>query len=172
MIDLGAFVRDVPDFPRPGILFKDITPLLGDPRAFAQSIETLAAPFRGRVDRVACIDARGFLFGAPAAIALGVGLVPIRKPSKLPYKTHSVGYALEYGTNTLSMHTDAVTPGERVLLIDDVLATGGSAGAAISLLEAGGARLVGAAFLIELAFLGGRAKLAPGLDVVAAITYA
>lgn len=157
---LRRLIRDVPDFPQPGILFRDLTPLLGDADALRAAVESLAAPFRGDgVDRVLGIESRGFLLGAPVALALGTGFGLIRKEGKLPWKTHRVEYALEYGTDAVEMHVDAVAPGERVLLVDDLIATGGTAAAAVGLLGKGGAQVVGASFLVELEALGGRAKL-------------
>ena len=152
-------VRDVPDFPKPGIVFKDITPVLADADAFAAAIESLAAPWReASVDAVVAIEARGFIFGAPLARALGVGFVPVRKPGKLPGRTVSQSYALEYGRDALELHADAVAPGARVVLVDDVLATGGTLDAARALVERIDATIVGAGVLIELAALGGRAR--------------
>src|SRR5213594_2481326 len=153
-------IRDVPNFPRPGILFKDITPLLLDASAFRRAIELMAAPFRGaEVSRVVSIESRGFLLGAPIALALEAGLVPIRKPGKLPSARGRVEYALEYGSDALEMHTDAVGPRDRVLVVDDVLATGGTAAAAAKLVRTRRAELVGFSFLIELDFLKGRDRL-------------
>ncbi len=158
--DLYKTIRDVPDFPKPGILFKDITPLLLDPRAFRQAIELMANPFRAaRVTRVVSIESRGFLLGAPIALTLEAGLVPIRKPGKLPAARGRVEYALEYGTDALEMHRDAVGAGDRVLIVDDVLATGGTAEAAARLVRTHGAEMVGFTFLIELDFLKGRERL-------------
>ena len=163
--DLGALidslVRDVPDFPKPGVMFKDISPLLDDHTAFTAVVQALADAGRGEdgrtvVDKVIGMEARGFILAAPVALALGVGFVPVRKPGKLPAATYSVSYALEYGEETLEMHTDALEPGERVLLVDDVLATGGTATATASLAEKGGAHVHGLAVLIELSFLHGR----------------
>ena len=163
--DLGALidslVRDVPDFPKPGVMFKDISPLLDDHTAFTAVVQALADAGRGEdgrtvVDKVIGMEARGFILAAPVALALGVGFVPVRKPGKLPAATYSVSYALEYGEETLEMHTDALEPGERVLLVDDVLATGGTAAATASLAEKGGARVHGLAVLLELSFLHGR----------------
>ena len=153
-------IRDVPDFPKPGILFKDITPLLLDPRRFRGAVELMAAPFGGsKVGRVVSIESRGFLLGAPIALLLEAGLVPIRKPGKLPAARGRVEYALEYGTDALEMHRDAVGQGDRVLIVDDVLATGGTAEAAAKLVRAHGAEVVGFTFLIELDFLNGRKRL-------------
>ena len=153
-------IRDVPDFPKPGIMFKDITPLLLDPARFRQAVELMAAPFAGsKVRRVVSIESRGFLLGAPIALLLEAGLVPIRKPGKLPAARGRVEYALEYGTDALEMHRDAVGQGDRVLIVDDVLATGGTAEAAAKLVRAHGAEVVGFTFLIELDFLKGRERL-------------
>ncbi len=157
---LKAAIRDVPDFPKPGILFKDITPILKDPALFRGAIELFAAHHRGqKIAKIAVIDARGFLFGSALALALDAGLVPIRKKGKLPYRTFEESYALEYGTATLSVHVDAFERGEPVLLVDDLLATGGTAAASASLIERAGGRVIGIDFLIELAFLKGRDKL-------------
>ncbi len=170
-IDLRAFIRDVPDFPKPGILFKDITPLLANVDAFRASVEGLADAFRGRgIEVVAAPEARGFVFAAPLALALGVGFVPIRKPGKLPYKTLSLEYDLEYGRDTLHIHNDALAVGRRVLLVDDVLATGGTMEACRGLVGQAGAEVVAYAFAIELGFLGGRAKLEPA-EVFSLIRY-
>ncbi len=159
--DISRRIRDVPDFPKPGVLFKDITPLLLDAAAFRRAIELMAAPFReSGVTRVVSIESRGFLLGAPVALALEAGLVPIRKPGKLPSERGRVEYALEYGTDALEMHTDAVGARDRVLIVDDVLATGGTAQAAAKLVRAHRAEVVGFTFLIELDFLKGRARLA------------
>jgi adenine phosphoribosyltransferase len=156
---LNRLVRDVPDFPNPGVVFKDITVLLADPAVFPVVIAALVAPFVGQVDKVAAIEARGFIVGAPAALALSAGLVPLRKPGKLPWETVTEPYELEYGVDALEMHVDALRPGDRVLLIDDVIATGGTAAAAAKLITAAGATLVGFAALLELPHLGGRARL-------------
>lgn len=153
-------IRDVPDFPKPGILFKDITPLLGDPAAFQDTLALLAERVRPRKpDVVVAIESRGFIFGAPLAHQLGVGFIPVRKPGKLPYRTSRVEYALEYGTDALEMHHDAVEKGMRVVVVDDLLATGGTAGATARLVEQHAGVVAGFAFIIELAFLGGRGKL-------------
>jgi adenine phosphoribosyltransferase len=153
-------IRTIPDFPKPGILFKDITPLLADARLFAGTIDLLTAPFTpGTIDAVVGIDARGFIFAAAAALKLKAGFVPVRKKGKLPYKTHEQDYALEYGSATVAMHVDALKPGSRVVLIDDLLATGGTASAAAALVQKLGGEILEAAFLIELSFLGGRKKL-------------
>ncbi|MGH7567472.1 MAG: adenine phosphoribosyltransferase [Gemmatimonadales bacterium] len=158
---IHRLIRDVPDFPRPGIVFKDITPLLLDPDAFALAVGEMAEPYRNQgVTRVVAIESRGFLLGGPVALALAAGLVPIRKPGKLPAARTRVDYALEYGSDALEMHGDAVGQGDRVLIVDDVLATGGTAEAAGKLVRSHGATLAGFTFLIELAFLNGRERLA------------
>jgi adenine phosphoribosyltransferase len=170
-MDLTRYIRDVPDFPKTGIVFKDITPLLAEPRAFHESIERLAEHYRQRpIDVIASAEARGFLFAAPLALRLNKPLVPLRKPGKLPYKTHALRYDLEYGSAELQLHIDAITPGARVLLLDDVLATGGTMEASCRLIEQAGGRAIGCAFLIELTFLGGRAKLHP-YEVFSLIAY-
>ena len=159
-IDLRALIRDIPDFPKPGILFRDVAPLLGNGPGFRACIRQLCerlAPLRPQV--IAGIESRGFIFGAAVAAELGIGFVPIRKPGKLPWKTRKESYALEYGTDAIEVHEDAVVPGTRVALVDDLLATGGTAGAAIKLLQGLGADVVAATFVIELAFLQGRARL-------------
>lgn len=158
--ELQALVRAIPDFPKPGILFRDITPLIKDARAFKAAVDMLTQAYASqRIDHVVAIEARGYLVGAPLAHALGAGLIPVRKPGKLPYETLRADYALEYGTNTLEVHSDALGKGERAVIADDLLATGGTAAATKSLVERLGARVVGFAFLIELAELNGRAKL-------------
>lgn len=160
LAEIEHAIRNVPDFPRPGIQFKDITPLLADPRLFAGAVAWLTEPYGpGQVDVVAGIEARGFIFAAAAALHLEAGLVPVRKPGKLPGPTIEASYELEYGTNTLALHTDAVRPGTRVLLLDDLLATGGTAQAAATLLRRLGAEVLEIAFLIELRFLNGRDRL-------------
>ena len=169
-IDLRALIRDIPDFPKPGILFRDVAPLLGNGPGFRACIRQLCArlaPLRPQV--IAGIESRGFIFGAAVAAELGIGFVPIRKPGKLPWKTRKESYALEYGTDAIEVHEDAVVPGTRVALVDDLLATGGTAGAAIKLLQVLGADVVAAAFVIELAFLQGRARLGsvPGQVLIA-----
>lgn len=170
-VDLTAFIRPVPDFPKPGILFRDITPLLADAGALAAAIERMAAPWRGeKLDAIAAVEARGFLFATPMALELGVGVIPVRKPGKLPAETIEHEYDLEYGSDRLQMHTGILKAGARVLVVDDVLATGGTAAACMKLIEAAGGTVAGAAFLIELAFLGGRARLA-GTRVEAGIVY-
>ncbi len=158
--DFEALIRNVPDFPLPGIQFKDITTLLRDGPAFREVVDRMAEPWRDTsIDIVAGIESRGFIFAAPVAYLLGTGLVPIRKPGKLPAETIEVSYALEYGTNTLQMHNDAFAPGARVLLVDDLLATGGTIAAAARLVEQLGGIVVGFAFAIELGFLNGRSVL-------------
>jgi adenine phosphoribosyltransferase len=158
--NLYRLVRDVPDFPKPGILFRDITPVLLDPRALAEAVAALAAPLRFlRPTKVAAIESRGFIFGAPVAMALGVGLAIIRKPGKLPAESHRVDYQLEYGSDALEVHTDALGKGERAVIVDDVLATGGTARAAGELVARTGAEVAGYGFLIELTDLRGRDKL-------------
>lgn len=170
MTDLRRHIRDVPDFPKPGIVFKDITPLLADSTAFRATIDRLAAPYRGRVDMVLGIESRGFIIGAAAAYALGTGVAIVRKPGKLPHRTHRASYALEYGTDTLEIHDDAVAAHHRVLLIDDLLATGGTASAAVELIERCGGTVAACAFVIELSFLGGRKRLG-GHEVSSLIQY-
>ena len=157
---LRALVRDVPDYPKPGILFKDITPVLADAAAFAGAIEALALPFVGqRIDAVLGIESRGFMFAAPIALRLGAGFVPVRKPGKLPRATDRAQYALEYGSDVLEMHKDALQQGARVLIVDDVIATGGTAAAAVELAKGQGAEVVSVTFLLELTFLDGSSKL-------------
>jgi adenine phosphoribosyltransferase len=158
--DIREAIRNVPDFPKAGIQFKDITPVLADPRLFAGCIDLLIDGFKpGQVDTVVGIDARGFIFAAGAALKLGAGFVPVRKKGKLPFDTHEQSYELEYGSNTIALHTDAVKPGSRVLLIDDLLATGGTAEAAALLLQKVGAKILEAVFLIELKELNGRERI-------------
>lgn len=170
-MELNEFIRNVPDFPKPGIQFKDITPLLADPAAFGYACARLAAHFaKTPIDAIAAAEARGFLFAAPMALELRKPLIPLRKPGKLPYKTLSHSYALEYGTAELHMHVDSVKPGANVLLVDDVLATGGTMAAACKLIEQAGGRVAGCAFLIELGFLDGRKPL-QGYDCFSLLTY-
>ena len=158
--ELAPYIRDIPDFPRPGILFKDITPLLAEPSAFQRAIDLLTEHYRPQaIDAVAAAEARGFLFAAPLALELKKPLVPLRKPGKLPYRTYSLKYELEYGTAELHVHIDGVTPGARVLLVDDVLATGGTMQAGCQLVQKAGGQVAGCAFLLELAFLKGRDRL-------------
>ncbi len=169
--ELRAFIRDVPDFPKPGIVFKDITPLLRSPRALERSIHELAEPYRrAGITTVAGIESRGFIFGACVARVLGAGFIPIRKPGKLPWTTRRNEYVLEYGTDALEIHDDALTKSDRVLIVDDLLATGGTAAAASTLVRGFGATLVGVATVIELTFLNPRSKL-DGVDVHTLIRY-
>ncbi len=159
-MDLSAYVRDVPDFPVPGIVFKDITPMLAHPAALAHAISALADGLRPlNVQHIVGIESRGFIFGVPLAVKLGVGFSPVRKPGKLPWHTHSEQYALEYGTDTLQIHTDAAKPGQRVAIVDDLLATGGTMAATVKLVEATGAKVVACSVVIELEFLNGRERL-------------
>lgn len=168
---IKGFIRDVPDFPTPGVIYKDITPLLGDAAAFASTIDAIAERVSGGpVDKVVGIEARGFILAAPVALRLGAGFVPVRKVGKLPSAVTSQSYELEYRSDTLEIHTDALEPGDRVLIVDDVLATGGTAVATAALVAALGAEVAGIACVIELAFLGGRGKLG-SLDAVSLITY-
>jgi adenine phosphoribosyltransferase len=168
---IEALIRDVPDFPEPGVVFKDITPVLADPIAFSTIIDLIVVHFgRGNVDKVVGIEARGFILGAPVAYHFGAGVVPVRKKGKLPHETIDEEYALEYGTASLEIHRDAFAPGERVLIVDDVLATGGTAKAAASLVERIGGKVCGIATLIELQFLHGRDKL-EGYDLFTLIRY-
>jgi adenine phosphoribosyltransferase len=170
-MDLKKLIREVPDFPKPGILFYDITTLLKDSAGFAGVIDGLKSHYTGaRVDLVLGIEARGFIFAPALAYALHAGFVPVRKPKKLPAATCSVTYDLEYGTDSLEMHKDAVTPGARVLIVDDLLATGGTAAAAARLVQEAGGTVVGLGFVVELTFLSGRAKL-PGYDVFSLLQY-
>jgi adenine phosphoribosyltransferase len=160
---IETMIRDIPDYPQPGIVFKDITPLLADPEAFAATIRAMADG-HGPVDKVVGIEARGFILAAPVACALGAGFVPVRKHGKLPSRTHQQSYELEYGSATIEVHTDAFAPGERVLIVDDVLATGGTASATAELVRRSGAQVVAVSVLLELAFLNGRAQL-DGVEV-------
>ncbi|MSU63100.1 MAG: adenine phosphoribosyltransferase [Pedosphaera sp.] len=169
--DLARAIRNVPDFPKPGIQFKDITPVLADAKLFAGSIELLTAGHvPGSLDAVVGIDARGFIFAAAAALRLNAGFVPVRKKGKLPFTSYEESYDLEYGSNTVAIHVDAVKPGSRVLLVDDLLATGGTAAAAAALLKKLGAKIIGISFLIELGFLNGRDRL-KGYLVKSLIVY-
>jgi adenine phosphoribosyltransferase len=171
MDQLKAKIRHVPDFPKAGILFYDITTLLKDKDGFAQAIEALAAPFKGQaIDAVVGMESRGFIFGAAVADRLGTGFVPVRKPGKLPSETVRASYDLEYGSDCLEMHCDAVEPGSKVLIVDDLLATGGTAKATVSLIRGQGAEVVGVSFLIELVELNGRARL-EGEKVTAVLQY-
>lgn len=158
---LLKFIRDIPDFPKPGIVFKDITPLLADPKALAAAVDAMAERFtKDKPDLVIGAEARGFIFGPPIASRLGAGFVPVRKPGKLPHKTKRVSYLLEYGSDTLEIHADAIRKGKKCLMVDDLLATGGTMAACCELVESLGGKIVGCSFLIELAFLPGREKLA------------
>lgn len=162
MLDLKKFIRDIPDFPKPGILFRDITPLLAAPEAFRECIRRMADQYRNAgVTAVLAAEARGFIFAAPLALELNARFVPVRKPGKLPFDTHAFHYELEYGTDTLEIHTDAVHAGDRVLLVDDLLATGGTISACSQLAKNSGAEVIGCAFAIELLFLNGRSRLEP-----------
>jgi adenine phosphoribosyltransferase len=170
-IDLQKWIRDIPDFPKPGIVFKDITPMLAQADVFRAVLDRLTEQYEGRrIDTIAAAEARGFIFGAPLALRLDAGFVPIRKPGKLPYATVALEYQLEYGTDRLEIHSDALAKGHRVLLLDDVLATGGTMRACCDLVASTGAEVVGCAFVLELGFLGGRAKLAP-FEVFSLIAY-
>ena len=169
--DYAALIRTVPDFPQPGVLFRDVTPLLGDAEAFSTAVRELAEPFRDKgIDRVAAIEARGYLLGAPMAIELGAGFVPVRKVGKLPMRTYRAEYALEYGEAVVEVHRDGLLDHHRVLLVDDVLATGGTMAATIDLVQQSGATVAGIAVLIELQALRGREKLS-GHDVFSLIQY-
>jgi adenine phosphoribosyltransferase len=168
---LKTRVRDIPDFPKPGILFRDLTPLMGDGAALRESIDLLAETIaHHRPELIVAVESRGFIFGAPVAASLGIGFVPVRKPGKLPYKTRRRSYALEYGTDALEMHADAVVSGGRVVIIDDLLATGGTAAATVELVRELGGHVACAAFVVELTLLGGRSRL-DGVPVEALIGY-
>ena len=168
---LQRLIRDVPDFPKPGIVFKDITPLLADPAGLAMAVEVMANPFRkDRVDLVIGAESRGFIFGTAIAQSLSCGFVPIRKPGKLPRETHRAEYELEYGSDVLEMHADAIQPGQRVLMVDDLLATGGTMAACIEMVRRTGATIAAATFLIELEFLEGRRRLGD-VEIHSAIRY-
>ena len=171
MEDLKILIREIPDYPKPGILFYDLTTLLKDPKGFHSLVDRLCDQYSGtKVDLVAGIEARGFIFAPALAYRLNAGFVPIRKPKKLPGKTASITYDLEYGTDQLDIHADAVKPGQSVLICDDLLATGGTAAAAVKLIEQLGGKVVGGAFSVELGFLNGRTKL-PGLKVFSLLQY-
>ena len=171
VVQLEKFIRGIPDWPKKGILFRDITPLLADPQAFAAAVDALCADFRDdRIEYVAAVEARGFIFGAAAATALRAGFVPIRKKGKLPFRTESVSYDLEYGTDTLEVHKDAIRKGAKVLMVDDLLATGGTMAAACKLINKIGGEIAGIAFLIELKELAGRDKLSE-YKIHTVITY-
>jgi len=169
---LKPFIRNVPDFPKPGIMFRDITPLLATPEAFGRAVQAFADAFRdARPTTILAAESRGFIFAAPLALELGAAFIPVRKPGKLPFQTRKHSYDLEYGSDTLEMHIDAVTPASRVLLIDDLLATGGTIEACLKLAQESGAEVVGCGFLIELSFLNGRKRLEPH-PVVSLMDYA
>ncbi|MEY3265169.1 MAG: adenine phosphoribosyltransferase [Pseudomonadota bacterium] len=172
-MDFTSFIRTVPDYPKPGIQFRDITTLLKDPIGFAAAIDALVARYRTTpISKIVAIESRGFLFGAPLAVALGLGFVPARKPGKLPGKTTGHDYTLEYGVDRIEMHDDAITAGDNILIVDDLLATGGTAHAAVSLVQKMGGRVVECAFLVDLPDLGGRARLeALGLPVFALCAF-
>lgn len=168
---LKPHIRNVADFPKPGIMFRDITPLLSAPRAFQRAVDAFAEAFRpAQPTAILAAESRGFIFAAPLALALGASFVPVRKPGKLPFKTQKFEYDLEYGSDALEIHVDAVTPGSRVLLIDDLLATGGTIEACLKLAQQSGAEVVGCGFLIELTFLNGRKKLDPH-QIVSLVEY-
>jgi len=168
---LQALIRDIPDFPKAGIIFKDITPLLADARALSRAVVMMAEPFRNRsVTLVVGAEARGFIFGPLVARELAAGFVPVRKPGKLPYRTRSEAYELEYGTDALEIHEDAISSGDNVLLVDDLLATGGTMAACCRLVESMGGKVVGCSFLVELSFLGGRSKL-EGHEIASVIQF-
>ncbi|MFH1859820.1 MAG: adenine phosphoribosyltransferase [bacterium] len=170
-MNLKEYIRDIPDFPKEGIIFKDITPLWRDGKAFAASIDEIAAKYSDKqIDLVVGVEARGFIVGAPVAYKLGVGFIPVRKPGKLPYKTTSISYSLEYGTDTIEVHEDAISPDMRILIVDDLLATGGTVAAVAKLVEKLGCVIVGIEFIIELGFLHGRDKL-EGYPCSALIEY-
>ena len=173
-MDFTSFIRTVPDYPKPGIQFRDITTLLKDPTGFAAAIDALVARYRTTpISKIVAIESRGFLFGAPLAVALGLGFVPARKPGKLPGKTTGHDYTLEYGVDRIEIHDDAITAGDNILIVDDLLATGGTAHAAVSLVQKMGGRVVECAFLVDLPNLGGRARLeALGLPVFALCAFA
>ncbi len=160
-IDLKTYIRDIPDFPKPGILFRDITPLLGSAKAFQAAIDQLSDNYRNcQIDAIVAAEARGFIFAAPLALSLGVGFVPVRKPGKLPCDTHAFHYELEYGKDALEIHVDGISPGQKVLVVDDLLATGGTVEACCQLVERAGAEVVGCAFLVELTALKGAERIA------------
>jgi adenine phosphoribosyltransferase len=171
-LDLSKYIRDIPDFPKPGIIYKDITPLLADAEALRQAVDRLTEPFMGQgVELVVAAEARGFLFGPAVAYHLGAGFAPVRKPGKLPYDTHSIEYELEYGMDTLQIHTDGIRKEGKILLVDDVLATGGTMAATSQLVRQAGGDVVGYGFIIELGFLKGREKLNHQTPVVSLLSY-
>ncbi|MCA1904826.1 MAG: adenine phosphoribosyltransferase [Cyanobacteria bacterium KgW148] len=169
-MDLKAIIRDVPDFPKPGIIFRDIMPLLAHPQGLATIVARFADAFAG-VDYIVGIESRGFIIGAPLALQIGCGFVPVRKPNKLPGKVHAIDYSLEYGTDRLEMQADILAPEAQVLIIDDVIATGGTAVATSRLVEQAGARVAGYGFVVELDFLRGREKLNRGVPIVSLVSY-
>lgn len=171
-MNLHDYIADVPDYPKPGIVFKDITPLLADPAALAMAVELMASPFRGKGIELVCgAESRGFIFGTAIAQALCAGFIPIRKPNKLPRPVHAIEYGLEYGSDTLEIHTDAIQKGQKVLMVDDLLATGGTMKACCDLIDRLGGQIVGITVLIELTFLPGREKLAPHDPIHAVMKY-
>jgi adenine phosphoribosyltransferase len=172
-MDLAAIIRTIPDYPKPGVMFRDITTLLGDARAFRRAVDELVQPFAGmKIDKVAGIEARGFILGGAVAHQLSAGFVPLRKKGKLPHRTRAVEYALEYGSDAMEMHLDAVHEGERVMLVDDLIATGGTALAAVQLLKEAGAQILAAAFVVDLPELGGAARLrAAGVPVSTLVAF-
>lgn len=173
-MDLPRLVRTIPDYPKPGVMFRDITTLLGDPRGFRRAVDELVQPLAGlKIDKVAGIEARGFILGGAVAHQLSAGFIPLRKKGKLPHRTNRVEYALEYGTDAMEMHVDALAPGDRILLVDDLIATGGTALAAVELLRQGGAQIHAAAFVIDLPELGGADRLrGAGLEVSTLMAFA
>ncbi|OGL47509.1 MAG: adenine phosphoribosyltransferase [Candidatus Schekmanbacteria bacterium RBG_16_38_11] len=171
MEDLKRLVRDVPDFPKKGIIFKDITPLIADPKAYQKAINAFAKRYDNKgIDKIVSVEARGFLFGAPLAYGLGAGIVPVRKPGKLPFHTNRISYELEYGTDSLDIHKDSIKKGEKILIVDDLLATGGTVAAVCKLVEQLEGKIIELAFLIELGFLKGRDKL-KGYSVFSLIRF-
>lgn len=171
-LNLSNFIRDIPDWPKPGVVFKDITPLLRDPAALAMAVELMANPFRGKeVDLVVGVESRGFIFGTAVAQALSAGFVPVRKPKKLPFQVKAVDYTLEYGSDRIEIHADAIKPGQRVLIVDDLLATGGTMAACCQLVQQMQGQIVGVSLLIELAFLAGRSKLPDCGPIQAILQY-
>ena len=173
MNDLAQSIRTIPDYPKPGVLFRDITTMLGDARAFRRAVDELVQPFAGmKIDKVAGIEARGFILGGAVAHQLSAGFVPLRKKGKLPHRTRAVEYALEYGSDSMEMHLDALKPGEKVMLVDDLIATGGTAMAAVQLLQAAGAEIMAAAFVVDLPELGGAERLrAAGVPVSTLVAF-
>ena len=170
-MELKKYIRDIPDWPKKGVIFRDLTPLFKDPAAFKYAVDQLHQRYRGTpVDKVCGIEARGFILAPTVAYLLGCGFIPVRKPKKLPWETEKVTYDLEYGTDTLEIHRDAVQAGERILLIDDLLATGGTAAGVVKLIQRLGGKLAGVGFLVELTFLNGRSKL-EGQDIFSMISY-